>query len=83
MLVIMAQHILLLHNIGSSEVQGIEIDLQKMNLYPYYWLKDLIGVHFFFFFFAVLIYFDPNYFAHTVNYEPANSLKTPEHIVPE
>jgi len=52
-------------------------------MYPYYIIKDLLGVLFFLAFFAFFVFFYPNILGHSDNYIPANPLVTPTHIVPE
>lgn len=52
-------------------------------MYPYYILKDLLGVILFFAFFAFFVFFSPNLLGHPDNYIPANPMVTPAHIVPE
>jgi ubiquinol-cytochrome c reductase cytochrome b subunit len=53
--------------------------------HPYYSVKDIMGVAFFLFIFCWVMFFAPEgggYFIEAPNFEPANGLKTPEHIVP-
>jgi ubiquinol-cytochrome c reductase cytochrome b subunit len=53
--------------------------------HPYYTVKDIMGVAVFLFFFCWVMFFAPEgggYFIEAPNFEPANGLKTPEHIVP-
>ncbi|MCG7531343.1 cytochrome bc complex cytochrome b subunit [Psychrobium sp. MM17-31] len=53
--------------------------------HPYYSVKDIMGVVGFLFFFCAVIFFAPEgggYFLEKPNFEPANPLKTPEHIAP-
>ena len=48
-------------------------------------MKDLVAIVFFLILFCIVIFFFPDgggYVIEYVNYEPANNLKTPEHIVP-
>ncbi len=48
-------------------------------------MKDIVGVAVFLFVFAVVIFYFPEgggYFIEKPNFEPANPLKTPEHIAP-
>jgi len=77
-------HIVILHSIGSTNPLGIESKLDKISFYPYFVLKDLFG---FFIILATLftyfLFFDPNLLGHPDNYIKANSLITPNHIVPE
>ena len=87
-------HILALHEVGSNNPDGIEIKKNKgpdgvpldgIAFHPYYSVKDIVGVVVFLFVFCGVIFFFPEmggYFLEHANFEPANSLKTPEHIAP-
>jgi len=53
--------------------------------HPYYTVKDLVAVVIFLIVFCAVMFFAPEgggYFIEAPNFEPANSLKTPEHIAP-
>ncbi|GAA6172393.1 cytochrome bc complex cytochrome b subunit [Colwellia sp. KU-HH00111] len=53
--------------------------------HPYYSVKDIMGVAGFLIVFCWVMFFAPEgggYFIEAPNFEPANGLKTPEHIVP-
>ena len=53
--------------------------------HPYYTVKDIMGVAGFLIIFCWVMFFVPEgggYFIEAPNFEPANGLKTPEHIVP-
>ena len=92
MLVVM--HILALHQTGSLNPDGIEIKQHKdsrgipldgVAFHPYYTAKDLVAIVIFLAPFAAVIFFAPEmggYFLEHANFEPANMLKTPEHIAP-
>jgi len=87
-------HILALHEVGSNNPDGIDIKLNKdengkpvdgIPFHPYYTVKDIVGVAVFLFVFALVVFFFPEmggYFLEYANFEPANPLKTPEHIAP-
>ncbi len=87
-------HILALHEVGSNNPDGIDIKenrdangkpLDGIAFHPYYTVKDVSGVAVFLFVFSVVVFFFPEmggYFIEHANFEPANSLKTPEHIAP-
>ncbi|HCA11582.1 MAG TPA: cytochrome b, partial [Marinobacter adhaerens] len=52
---------------------------------PYYTVHDLLGVGVFFFIFFIVVFFFPEgggLFIEKPNFEPANPLKTPNHIAP-
>lgn len=53
--------------------------------HPYYTVKDIVGVVGFLFLFCAIVFFAPEmkgFFLEAPNFEPANPLKTPEHIFP-
>jgi ubiquinol-cytochrome c reductase cytochrome b subunit len=91
---LVVMHILALHEVGSNNPDGIEIKKNKdangipldgIPFHPYYSVKDIVGVVVFLFVFCVVVFFFPEmggYFLEAANFEPANSLKTPEHIAP-
>nr|YP_009295174.1 apocytochrome b [Dasya binghamiae]AOH77186.1 apocytochrome b [Dasya binghamiae] len=76
-------HLILLHQDGSNNPLGIESTNDKINLYPYFIIKDFLGLTLFFILFAFFIYFYPNVLGHSDNYIEANPMVTPTHIVPE
>ena len=91
-------HIVALHKVGSNNPDGIEIKqgpkgnqwseeapTDSIPFHPYYTVKDLLGAVVFLAFFFAIVFFMPEmggYFLEQPNYEPANPLKTPEHIAP-
>lgn len=87
-------HILALHEVGSNNPDGVDIKaklgpdgkpLDAIPFHPYYTVKDLMGLAVFLFVFAVVLFWFPEMggkFIEYPNFEPANSLKTPEHIAP-
>ncbi len=87
-------HIVALHAVGSNNPDGIEIKKNKdengipkdgIPFHPYYSVKDIAGVAGFLFLFALVLFYAPEmggYFLEHPNFEPANPLKTPEHIAP-
>jgi ubiquinol-cytochrome c reductase cytochrome b subunit len=91
-------HIIALHKVGSNNPDGIEIKkgpkgnrwsdsapADGIPFHPYYTVKDIAGVAGFLFLFAAVVFFAPEmggYFIEHPNFEPANPLKTPEHIAP-
>ena len=94
LLVLVVLHILALHEVGSNNPDGIEIKQNKdengiprdgIPFHPYYTVKDIVGVVVFLGFFSFVIFFMPEaggYFLEKPNFEPADPLKTPEHIAP-
>ncbi|MDJ0738266.1 MAG: cytochrome b N-terminal domain-containing protein [Gammaproteobacteria bacterium] len=87
-------HIVALHKVGSNNPDGIEIKKNKdengiprdgIPFHPYYTVKDVVGVGVFMIFFLGIVFFAPDFgglFLEPPNFEPANPLKTPEHIAP-
>jgi len=87
-------HIVALHAVGSNNPDGIEIKKNKdengiprdgIPFHPYYTVKDIVGVVGFLFLFSAVLFFAPEmggFFIEHPNFEPANPLKTPEHIAP-
>ncbi len=92
MLVVM--HILALHETGSLNPDGIEIKERKgpdgipldgVAFHPYLTAKDLVAIIVFLAAFSAVVFFAPEmggYFLEHANFEPANALKTPDHIAP-
>jgi len=87
-------HIVALHKVGSNNPDGIEIKKNKdengipkdgIPFHPYYSVKDIVGVGVFLIFFTAVVFFWPDFgglFLEPPNFEPANPLKTPDHIAP-
>ena len=91
-------HIVALHKVGSNNPDGIEIKkgpkgnrwsdtapADGIPFHPYYSVKDIAGVIGFLIIFLGIVFFAPEmggYFLEAPNFEPANPLKTPEHIAP-
>ncbi|MCP5417367.1 MAG: cytochrome b N-terminal domain-containing protein [Chromatiaceae bacterium] len=91
-------HIVALHKVGSNNPDGVEIKkgpkgnrwsetapADGIPFHPYYSVKDIAGIAGFLFLFAAAVFFAPEmggYFLEHPNFEPANPLKTPEHIAP-
>ncbi|MBF0472065.1 MAG: cytochrome b N-terminal domain-containing protein, partial [Gammaproteobacteria bacterium] len=87
-------HLVALHHVGSNNPDGIDIKKKKdangipldgIPFHPYYTVKDIVGVIGFLILFAAVMFFAPEMgglFIEHPNFEPANALKTPEHIAP-
>ena len=87
-------HVVALHKVGSNNPDGIEIKEDKdehgiprdgIPFHPYYTVKDIVGVAVFLALFAAVMFFLPDMgglFLEGPNFQPANPLKTPEHIAP-
>lgn len=76
-------HIAALHQYGSNNPLGTNSSVDKINFYPYFYVKDLVGWTAFAVVFSIFVYFYPNVLGHPDNYIPANPMSTPAHIVPE
>jgi ubiquinol-cytochrome c reductase cytochrome b subunit len=87
-------HILALHDVGSSNPDGVEIKKLKdadghpvdgIPFHPYYTVKDIFVAVAFLAIFCSILFFAPEvggYFLEHNNFIPADPLKTPEHIAP-
>jgi len=79
---LVAFHLIFLHEHGSNNPLGIK-SVDNVAFYPYYVLKDLLGLFITYMIFFFLIFFMPNLLLHPDNYIMANPEITPLHIVPE
>lgn len=87
-------HLTALHTVGSNNPDGIEIKKNKdengipkdgIPFHPYYTVKDLYGLCIFLIVFSLIMFYWPEfggYFLEAPNFEPANPMRTPEHIAP-
>lgn len=76
-------HLTTLHQNGSGNPLGIDSNVDKITMYPYFIIKDFLGLIGFILFFTMFVYFYPNILGHPDNYIEANPMVTPAHIVPE
>lgn len=76
-------HLAALHQYGSNNPLGTNSHVDKVSLYPYFYVKDLVAWVVFAMVFSLFVYFYPNTLGHPDNYIPANPMSTPAHIVPE
>lgn len=72
-------HLISLHISGSESDE----DIDDIDFYPYFYLKDLITFFYLILSFITLVCFSPNLLGHPDNYIMANNLVTPTHLVPE
>jgi ubiquinol-cytochrome c reductase cytochrome b subunit len=91
---LVAAHIMALHEVGSNNPDGVEIKKKKdengvpldgIPFHPYYTVKDILGVAGFLILFSLVVFYAPEmggFFLEHPNFEPADPLKTPEHIAP-
>ncbi|KUJ72878.1 cytochrome bc complex cytochrome b subunit [Thiomicrospira sp. WB1] len=94
LLILVFMHIVALHKVGSNNPDGVEIKKLKdaqglpkdgIPFHPYYTVKDSFGAAVFMLFFAFVVFYMPTgggFFIEPPNFEPANPLKTPDHIAP-
>jgi ubiquinol-cytochrome c reductase cytochrome b subunit len=94
LIALVVAHILALHEVGSNNPDGVDIKKNKdangipkdgIPFHPYYTVKDIVGVVVFLIFFSIVVFFIPDgggFFLEPPNFEPANPLKTPDHIAP-
>jgi len=74
---------LLLHETSSTNPLGISSIYENIPFTPYYVLKDILCILIFLIFIIYINMSNPDVLGHTLNYQKANFLVTPEHIVPE
>jgi ubiquinol-cytochrome c reductase cytochrome b subunit len=91
---VVALHLVALHEVGSSNPDGIEIKdkldkdgkpLDGIAFHPYYTVKDFVGIGVFLVLLAIVVFFVPTLgglFLEAPNFEPANPISTPEDITP-
>nr|AAD16871.1 cytochrome b [Vombatus ursinus] len=76
-------HLLFLHETGSNNPSGINPDSDKIPFYPYYTVKDALGLALMLLILLLLPLFSPDMLGDPDNFSPANPLSTPPHIKPE
>ena len=76
-------HLVLLHVDGSNNLLGVESKTDKIEFYPYFYVKDLFGLLVLIGILTYFVFMNPNVLGHPDNYIEANGMVTPEHIVPE
>jgi ubiquinol-cytochrome c reductase cytochrome b subunit len=93
-LLLVVFHLTALRSTGSSNPDGIDIKklkdengvpLDGIPFHPYYTVKDLFAAGVFLVIFAYFVFYSPEgggLFLEHPNFDPANPLKTPEHIQP-
>lgn len=94
LLALVVLHFLALHEVGSNNPDGVDIKKHKdaegrpldgIPFHPYYTVHDLVAIVVFLFIFCIVVFFFPEgggYFLEAPNFEMADPLKTPDHIVP-
>jgi ubiquinol-cytochrome c reductase cytochrome b subunit len=91
---LVAAHLIALHEVGSSNPDGIEVKenlgpdghpVDSIPSHPYYTVHDIFGVSVFLLIFSAVVFFAPEmggYFLEYNNFLPGDPLKTPLHIAP-
>lgn len=94
LLILIFLHLVALHEVGSNNPDGVDIKKYKdekgkpldgIPFHPYYTVKDVFYATGFLILFCLVVFFAPEmggFFLEYPNYEPANPLKTPDHIAP-
>ena len=78
-------HVWALHVVGQNNPTGLDIKQPSdaVPMHPYAVSKDVFAMFVFLIPFSYFVFFMPDYLGHADNYNPANPLVTPPHIVPE
>jgi ubiquinol-cytochrome c reductase cytochrome b/c1 subunit len=78
-------HIWALHVPGNNNPVGVDVKSSQdtVPFHPYYTIKDAFAIVMFLIVFMLFVFYAPDYLGHAINYERANPLVTPAHIVPE
>jgi ubiquinol-cytochrome c reductase cytochrome b subunit len=78
-------HLWALHVTGNNNPTGISVKSAQdtLSFHPYYTMKDAFALVVFLAIIAFFVFYMPNYMGHPINYEEADPLVTPAHIVPE
>lgn len=83
LLILSVLHLFFLHEFGSSNPSGLPSIKDFIPFSPYYVIKDTWTIILVLFFLLLIFSLTPDLLGHSVNYEQANFLVTPPHIVPE
>ncbi len=78
-------HIWALHVTGQNNPTGLDVKSRAdtLPMTPYAVMKDAFALAVFVMLFSWFVFFAPDYLGHADNYNQANPLVTPPHIVPE
>jgi ubiquinol-cytochrome c reductase cytochrome b subunit len=80
---LVAIHLIFLHEEKSSNPLGIQATSDKIPFQPYFLVKDLVRIIVFFFAFIIINIQLPFILIDPENFLPANPIRTPVHIQPE
>ena len=78
-------HIWAVHHVGQNNPIGVEPKTKEDTLpfHPFYTMKDAFAIGVFLMIFALFVFYLPDALGHADNYQRANPMVTPPHIVPE
>ncbi|MBA3519990.1 MAG: cytochrome b/b6 [Rhizobiales bacterium] len=78
-------HVWALHVVGQTNPTGLEVKSKQdvVPFTPHATIKDAFSLVIFLLVFAWFVFYSPNYLGHADNYQEANPMVTPAHIVPE
>jgi len=78
-------HIWAVHHVGQNNPIGVEPKTKEDTLpfHPFYTMKDAFAIAVFLMIFALFVFYLPDALGHADNYQRANPMVTPPHIVPE
>jgi ubiquinol-cytochrome c reductase cytochrome b/c1 subunit len=78
-------HVWALHVAGQNNPTGLDVKSKAdtLPMTPYAVMKDIFALAVFVTLFVWFVFFAPDYLGHADNYNEANALVTPPHIVPE
>jgi len=82
---LVALHVWAVHHVGQNNPIGIEPKAKSDTLpfHPFYTMKDAFAIAVFLMIFALFVFYLPDALGHADNYQRANPMVTPSHIVPE
>nr|YP_010350330.1 cytochrome b [Ixodes barkeri]UOK09759.1 cytochrome b [Ixodes barkeri]UOL50402.1 cytochrome b [Ixodes barkeri] len=83
LLLLMMIHIMLIHEKGSSNPLGSNLNIDKIPFHPYFTIKDLLMSLIILFLFSIIVLIYPYSLTDSENFSMANPLITPPHIQPE
>nr|QGT15733.1 cytochrome b [Tachaea chinensis] len=76
-------HVIYLHETGSNNPLGINMEYSKVYFYPYFLVKDLVGFIVFLFLLFFISFVSPFFLGDPENFNVSDMLVTPIHIQPE
>nr|YP_001425538.1 cytochrome b [Paleosuchus trigonatus]ABY59679.1 cytochrome b [Paleosuchus trigonatus]CAM35784.1 cytochrome b [Paleosuchus trigonatus] len=83
LLALLITHLIFLHERGSFNPLGLDLNADKIPFHPYYTLKDALGATLAASLLLTLALYLPTLLSDPENFTPANPMTTPSHIKPE